>query len=120
MHPRIYHKPAELGERDWNEILVAFASNRHLPSLQLLQKKSNAPQSADMLFPNQHVNDGHERVNAIFRGLQLPYRMVRIGSWAFEESRSKRRLALVRWDASQQLKLPLVPFQRQRRSGNRP
>ena len=102
--------PAQLRDEEWESVRAVFAESSYLKTIDELRRCKNLPQMACYIFPKETQNHAHENVNALLRLQRLPFRLTRIGSWAWPlDRRPQRRLAIVRWPLAQQTRMQLVP-----------
>jgi hypothetical protein len=65
-----------------------------LPYLRKIRMGGNAPTMAKKIFDGSLIMQGHEQINHVLRLAELPYRLIRIGSWSALDN-SERLLAIV-------------------------
>ena len=100
------YRAAKLDERQWLVILAAFNNSELREGIERLREKGNIAQPATELFGERLQWYAHERANIVFRKLNMPYRLTRIGSWA-KGDRNARPLAIVDWPSGKQMQLPM-------------
>lgn len=101
--------PAVLDDREWDHLCGLFLEESDvLYALHFLRERKNLPQMALDLFPiNESRPSAREHMNHMFRVQLEPYRITRIGSWAYPFN--ARRLAMVRWGVGTQISMPMQP-----------
>ncbi len=105
--PKLY-PAAKLAEVEWLALAHAFANSIYLSELEKFRTLGNVPQRACDIFGVGGAYHFDEGMNAIMNAAIQPFRVKQVEACgASLRDRGKRKVAIVRWTAGRQLKLPL-------------
>ncbi len=108
--PRINRNPAQaITEAEWSVIRTTLKDPRLVAVVDKLRERKNLPQLESDITVRETPNCVAEKINDILRVNDVRFRLVRIGTVRWPQTRGNRRLALARWPATTQFKLRLEP-----------